>query len=209
MPKRPQTHIYLEYCVMEAIGSGKESTVSVKHIELYDKSLVLTSDIKQLPFLVGGGLNGFFDPSIMDDLVASGASGMQCDMVLLNGQYDDALFGDALNYGALYQSDILAIPGRRKDVLLVAHISIMHKTAAATTVFFNDPSKWDFEGEAILYDTLTLLCFTNTDVSLGAGFSGYGHCEAILEIDWKPISTKEMDEFIRESIFARGSGSET
>jgi len=207
MTKRAQTHIYLEGVLGASILVTEETAVAVENIELYDKSLVLTADLKQLPFLVGGGLQMIPDVSILNDLQTAGLDGATFTLVLLNGDYSVELL--SIEDGR-YSSNILDIPRRRKDVLLVAHFLILRDITSGELAIVQDPSQWDFEGDAILYDTITLALFADGGAAAtGAGFGGYGHGEALLEIDWKSISAKELDEFIRESIFARGSGSET
>lgn len=207
MPKRPKTHIYVEFIQAPVLKIGDELQTATIPIELYERSLVLTADIKRLPLLLGGSLKILLDASLESDLQAAGLDGFSIHVVLLNGDYSGIFIEDSL---FRYVVDLLGVAGRRKDVLLVGHAHIQRD--AVTNNYYNlviDNDSWDFEGEVVLYDTISLVIFAEaTGAAAGSPMGSYAWAEAILEIDWKPISTKELDEFIRESVFAReGEGS--
>ena len=50
------THIYHNHVYSEEVAIGADSGRSEINHELFEKSLALTSDLKRLPFLLGGKL---------------------------------------------------------------------------------------------------------------------------------------------------------
>lgn len=205
MIDRPNTHIYHMDIKAPTLDIGKEIIVAVVTLELYDKSLVLTSDIKKLPYLLGGSLKVFHDVSLRGDLAASGLGGVATHAILMNGDWSAILNGELR-----YQEAILDVPSRQKEILLVAHSTVYQNATIFYFVVVTDQAPWDFEGEHILYDTISLVIFADVDTAVGGTPLGsYSWSEAILEIDWKDINKKELDDYIREHIFARAGDLET
>ena len=115
--EKPDTHIYHEYLNAGNIATGQHESVNSKSIELFEKSLVMTSKIDKLPHLLGGKIQGFTDMSIHTDLLASSLAGVDIAGVLLNGDYT-GIFG--LNDD--YALDLMEIPRRKRDIQLVSHL---------------------------------------------------------------------------------------
>ncbi len=192
------THIYHEQLTSETIGIGANRSTAVRDIELFEKSLVLTSDLKRLPYLLGGKLFIFYDSHILISLIASGLLGMGFTVVLMNGTYDVAAFD---TYG-----DLMGDDRAKDDVLLVLHGSFHSiATTNAGNVVHVPISHWDLEGEKILYNALTLLVFLDADTNVASATFGGTNIKANmeLEIDWKPINKAEMMEFLTEHIYAK------
>jgi len=202
---KQDTHIYFDYLEAGEITVGAEKDVVSEGIELYDKSLVLTSDIKRLPHLLGGSLKAFYDSSLIDDLIASGLTGIDITVVLMNGDYSGIFIGGTNDY----VPDLLEVPSRRKDVLMVSHKIFSLNAANNVIIFQEDNDFWDFEGEVILMDTITLVIFANAGSAVSSvALASYAWAESILEIDWKPISNKDLQDYVMEHVFAR-QGSES
>lgn len=196
MAKKELTHIYHRVKWAEAIAIGDASDQSHVHEELFAKSLVLTSDLKRLPYLLGGKVNIWYDSHILVNMVASGLVGLGFTVVLLNGSYDSA---DFVHFG-----EVLDDPRASDDVLLILHGSF-HAAAGLAPVPPNVPiSHWDFEGKKILYDTITLMCFLDADTNVATAIFGSNiRFMYELEIDWQPLNKIEMMEFLMEHIYAK------
>ena len=102
----------------------------------------------------------------------------------------------------------MLFPVLKKDILLVAHGLVMKDPAAVYLTIVLDQGTWDFEGEHILFDNITIVVFADVGSAAGGdGLASYAWGEAILEIDWKDINNKDLDDYLREHVFAR-AGSE-
>lgn len=195
---KPLTHIYhADIDNLNAIVIGQNATRATLNYELFAKSLVLTSDLKRLPYLLGGKIFIWYDSHILVNIVGSALTGIGFTVVLLNGTFD------AGNYGNF--NEIMDDNEAVDDILLVLHGSF-HAAAGTAPVPPNVPiSHWDFEGKKILYDTISLLMFLDADTNVGtADFSASNIIPSFeLEIDWEPINKAEMMEFLTEHIYAK------
>lgn len=195
MVKKSLTHIYQNGQAGAVVAIGDFNSVSQKYIELFEKALVLTSDLKRLPFLLGGRLFFWYDAHIPISLVASTLAGVGFTAVLLNGNH-------------VLPDTFLAMMGDRTlvdDLLLTCHGIITAQAAGAGYMIHVEDSHWDFEGEVPLFDSLTLGMFTDCDNNVASANFGAGlirvHME--IEVDWKPFSAAELKEFLMEHIYAK------
>lgn len=194
------THIYhLSKCSgIVAIGTAKSNNTVQE--ELFKKSLALTSDLERLPFLLGGKVYFWLDSAIFGNILTSAISGVGVTVVLMNGSYNNDDFD---LWEALYNN-----PKAKDDILLVCHGIISQVTGTAPEYAINvdaRDSHWDFEGQIVLFDTITLLIFVDVDTNVSsADFLGCRiRGEAEIEIDWRPFSKGELQEFIMEHIYAK------
>ena len=190
------THLYHANQYMAGVDIGEYFSVAYHAVELFEKSLVLTSDLKRLPFLLGGKLYFWFDSHIHVSMVASGLAGVGATIVLMNGSYEA---GDFDNFRALMQDD-----RAEDDILLVSH-GFFGAVAGESPFVDIQNSHWDFEGQKILYDTITMIIFIDCDANVSAQNFSLTNIEAIyeIEIDWRPFNKAEMQEFIMEHIYAK------
>lgn len=197
MAKKEFTHIYHEKVEANTVAIGDSLSNAIKNIELFQKSLVLTGDIKRLPVLLGGKLAFLINAHSFNKMSTSVLSGLEVAGVLMNGHYEQDDFTDL---AAIYDDD------RAKDDMLMTVWGIM-----AIKVPYDNPcieitdSHWDFEGKTILYDTLTLIMFLAGNANVGSADLD-GHLFNLtmeIEVDWEPINQKEMQEFIMEHIYAK------
>ena len=193
---KEMTHIYHANQYIAGVDIGAANSVAYNANELFEKSLVLTSDLKRLPFLLGGKLYFWFDSHIHTSLIASGLAGVGCTIVLMNGTYEQ---GDFATFRDLVQDE-----RAQDDILLVSH-AFWHSIAANVGTQDIQASHWDFEGQKILYDTITMIIFVDCDANVASQNFSLTNIECVyeLEIDWRPFNKAEMNEFIMEHIYAK------
>ena len=134
--KKELTHIYHDYEINRVISIGDTSSVNTKQLELFKKTLALTSDLKRLPFLMGGKVFIWLDAHALYGVSLSGLVGIGITAVLMNGSYND---DDFLNYG-----EIIADDRAKDDILLVAHGNLhYHVTPLAGVMTEFQVSHWD------------------------------------------------------------------
>lgn len=183
----------------EIIAIGNSSSNDASQLELFDKSLALTSDLKRLPFLLGGKVYFWLDAHALYGVGLSTLTGLGVTVVLMNGNY---MQGDFLNWTALISDE-----RANDDILLVTHGSLhYHLGVAEYNVAVNiKQSHWDFEGQIVLFDTLSILIFLDADTNVSSAdyLTGKIKGEAEIEIDWRPFSKGELQEFIMEHIYAK------
>lgn len=194
--KKQLTHIYHEKIDGGIVNIGENKSFEEVTTELFAKQLVLTSDLKRLPYLLGGKLSLWVDAHIGTSLIASGLRGVGINAVLMNGFYDGASFQ---TYPALMLDD-----KAQSDILMTA-FGVVDALASEVASFSLPSSHWDFEGDKILYDTITLIVFLDCDTNVATSVFGASNTKAMyeLEIDWKPIDKPELMEFLMEHIYAR------
>ncbi len=193
------THIYHINVSQGTITVGSAYEASEEQEELFEKSLVLTSDIKRLPYLLGGKVGFWWDANILTNMLASGLSGVGVDAILMNGEYTGNAFANL--------ATLLADDNAKDDMLLWSHADFQLFVGTAPEYGVNievQTGHWDFEGAVILYDKITLLIFSdaNTNVST-TGFTTNVKALAEIEIDWKQINKPELMDFIVEHIYAK------
>lgn len=198
MTKKELTHIYHGIKDAGIVSIGSAQGWGHSYLELFEKALVLTADLKRLPYLLGGKIFITYDSHILIDLIASGLVGMGFTIVLLNGTYDA---GEFQNFTALMDNE-----RAKDDILMVLHGSFHSIASTQAGNVINVPiSHWDFEGKKILYDTLTLMSFLDADTNVATASWGGNNIRAAfeLEIDWQPLNKAEMMEFLMEHIYAK------
>lgn len=196
--ERPDTHLYSEHVQAADIQIGQNYKAAAETITLFEKSLVLTSDLKRLPYLVGGKLSCYFDTTIHSDLVTAVLAGLHITSVLLNGDWKATIDGQIGTYKSIIQDK----PGRRKEILLVAHGFVWRDTA--TLMIYFEPEHFQYVGEKVLYDTITLALFADAGAAAQAALASYAWSEMLIEVDWKPLNEDDLQEFLMEHIYARG-----
>ena len=193
--KKNMTHIYHDNIKMAQIDIGSSKSVNNKQITLFDKSLVLTSDLKRLPLLLGGKLMINSTGNFNLDMGASNLDGLELWGVLMNGSYDADDFTQP--------DDLINDEKARADILLM--ILGLCTIDTNKVLFQLSDSHWDFEGQKILYDAMTLLIFVEGNTNVSVANFDENNIELIMEIeiDWEPVSKAELEEFVLEHIYAK------
>lgn len=197
--EKADTHIYSEYVSATSINTGEATSIAAVPIVLFDKSLVLTSDLKRLPYIVGGKCAVYFDPTIHTDLVTSVLAGLHVTVALFNGDMVSEL--DGANNLTWIQA-IMDVLSRKKELLMVAHGLIWRDVQNLELEF--DHGQFLYSGEKILYDTLTLAIFANSDANPTQALASFAWGEVVIEVDWKEFSEADLKEFLLEHVYARG-----
>lgn len=192
------THIYHDVIRNAEIVIGDSSSVISRQTELFSKSLALTQDLKRLPFMLGGKVYFWLDAHALYNVTLSSLVGLGITVVLLNGSYEP---DDFVTYGELIGDERV-----KDDVLLVAHGSLhYHTTPLAGIALETTPSHWDFEGNVVLFDTITLFIFLDADTNVASAdyLENKIKAEYEIEVDWRPFSKAELQEYIMEHIYAK------
>ena len=193
------THIYHESRGNAVISIGDSSSVNARQDELFSKSLALTQDLKRLPFLLGGKVYFWLDAHALYNVGTATLTGLGITVVLLNGNYDAAEFDT--------YADLVLNERAQADVLMVCHGSLhYHAGANEYGVAVNaTPSHWDFEGNVVLFDTISMFIFLDADTNVAAADYAINKVKAEyeIEVDWRPFSKAELQEFIMEHIYAK------
>lgn len=199
MPQKELTHIYTLHRSIGSVNIGSSSRIQATPLELFAKTLPLTSDLKRLPYLLGFNMHVWLSPDISGEVGAGAVENIAFSGILLNGTYT-ATFSRA--------QDVLDDPRASDDI-----IGMCSGIVLTTGLIGADQPKsidiqnfaWDFEGRKILYDTVTLLTFAETEVNVGDSAIAEDMIDIIvhMEVDWRPVSLKEIQEFIMEHIYAK------
>lgn len=195
MVKKEQTHIYTLTRLSPQLDIGDYEISEYSQLTLFAKTLPLTSDLKRLPVLLGINMKVLNSPDMSGEIVGGGVEYCTVTGVLLNGTYDS---DDFINIRELLADE------RASDDIIGIVQGYWGNDAAGLTNEIQDFA-WDYEGEKILYDTVSVLLFMETEVVVANSAISHSMATvvAIMEIDWKPVSVKEVQEFIMEHIYAR------
>ena len=184
---RPLTHFYQFAIDSPEVGIGSTQHLETNYLELYEKSLALASDLERLPILVGARAHVEGAAPMKAYMVAAGLSGIACHIDVVNEETDE---GDEAD---------------NDDIVVRASASFWSPVAASTLSNMGSDFTWDFEGGILLAATISLIAITNTDIAVaGAAFAaGAFTIYVTLEVDWVKVTQKELDQFIREFLYAR------
>lgn len=161
------------------IAIGVQNSTAEVELQLFEKSLALTSDLKRLPILrskkgiitFGGNIGGLMG--------GSGLGGLTATINLYNGIIDT------------------------KNIIDVMEVFVSQSGNIIQSTTENHES-WDLEGGILLKDKLTMvLALSGSGLVAAADIpAGILFARWLLEIDWTPVSKKEFEEFILESVYA-------
>jgi hypothetical protein len=181
-------HLYKVQASNDEIAIGQNTVITYQPMELFEKSLALTSDLRRVPILRGSHLTGWLDRLIKSSIVASGLNLVTFTIEVYSG-YSDGVTSDI---------------GGLEDLLLHKQMVVFYNNTATTFFIHVEEAPWDYEGGMLLSDYVTLVLTTATDANVaGTAFPAnmlYAHM--FLEIDWFPINKNEFKNFILESVYA-------
>ena len=196
-------HIYNKVLPCPGLVIGLTFNSDTFELELFERSLALTSDLKKLPILVGIHCFPNIFSAIAQKKTSSGITGLATMLLIFNGDIDvdleDSVFTrDADFIDQLNESGNLIWTGYWKGEQGGSPVSHILETV-------NKPA-WDYEGAILLTHELNFLVITAADaavssVDLPATLMSW-HC--MFEVDWMPVSKPKMTEYIVENVYARG-----
>jgi len=174
-------HIYHIRVLNTEISVGDKTCTITTLLELFQKSLALTSDLKRLPILRGITGTWLMYAGFDSSLVATGNGEFNCQVRLYND--DDTsdieqMIWEVMAYGA----------GDGTNLQCIALPAL----------------SWDYEGGVLLNNEIALWFeFSLKDDAVTNAFpASYIGVSLFLEIDWYPVSKKEFQEFILENVYA-------
>lgn len=200
MTKKELTHIeHIFEKDAVGIGIGSDHWYWEERLSLFEKSLILTSDLKRLPYMLGGKVFIQTQAELMSNMLASAVGGLEVTILLMNGYYTANDY-DRFNFG---EESLVDDSRAVNDILLICHGRWHFDTTNNLAVAEVQESHWDFEGQKLLFDTVTMLSFARTNVAVANAILELpsGICE--FEVDWRPVNKPELIEFMLEHIYAR------
>lgn len=176
-------HLYPVQVLQQEIAIGAAQDVSYQTIQLFNKSLALASDLKRLPILRGFSGSWSLPPALGFAMNASGVTEISLSAAIYNCKQEDIGIDKII---ARFNAKVVAV-------------------AAAVTVIDFENIYDNIVGGILCGEELTIqLITTCNQVAAGAAFAADNfYVIAIPEIDWLPISKKQFEEFILESVYAK------
>jgi len=164
------------------IAIGQTSSSNDIEIELFNRSLALTSDLKRLPILRAGHVNPSISPSY-DTLMQAGAIDTCRYVVSLHNADSD--HADASNR-------------------IATGTGIINQSAGVGVFVEATPFQLDYEGGILLNSTITLRIFVDCSGTVAGASLPLGLFSAVgeIEVDWAEVSKKKFEEFLLESVYA-------
>lgn len=175
-------HIYRLILEQDVIQIGQNQTIATLDEVLYDRSLALSGDLKRIPIL--RSIISVFNIAapVTARMSASGITLLKAHLSVYNDNIADV-------EELVYESDCL-----------------IHYNVSTNTGFIEIQNPdWEFEGGLVLNNEIRIQVTTDTNANVAGAALTEGTLDAILflEIDWKEMTKKEMDEYIREFAFAK------
>lgn len=174
-------HIYTLIINSPDIATGSDETETDGEIELFEKSLALTSDLKRLPIL--RSLIATINPAVTfyGKMTASNVTTVR---VTLDVYTDE----DRETENQIWHcSLILYVDGTN-------HVVIVSK----------DEPSWDFEGGVLCFDKLYYTIKTQTETNVTTNdLNDVGAIRLFLEIDWAELKKGQFEQYILENIYAK------
>lgn len=155
-----------------------------EELELFQKSLALASDLKRLPVLRS----------------LSGCVELDADMRAHMGNASVEIIDFILK---LYNGDANEMDAEHQ---IWAGAGVIYFDTTAKTAQIHLPNiDWDYEGGLLLGDTITLGLIGECDGAVTTNIIPSAMLKAVifLEIDWTPITSKQLDDYIKEHVYAR------
>lgn len=177
-------HIYNFLSESDEQAAAASASEDIQEIELFDKSLALASDLKRLPIMRGGSIKFRIHRNFIPYLVGAVVVGFTARCTLYNCAANEVADRHRLGTANLYCNIVIA----NIDGLLVV----------------NDWN-WDYEGGVLLNPTITIVMSNGTNVAITGDAlpEGMIKAEVDIEIDWHPITKKQFEEYIVESVYAK------
>lgn len=174
-------HIYRLPISATAIAVSSSSSTNTAELELFQKSLALTSDLERLPIL--RGIAGCFRPNatLPVDMGGSGVANCTVTVFLYNDDEDS----------------------QDSDELLGTWEFILSHTTNVITGVAVDDITWDFEGGVLLNDKISVKLTFATSTAVATTALGFGAVDIYLEVDWVKLTDSEFNQYIKEHIYAK------
>jgi hypothetical protein len=186
-------HIYYKYCAPGNLAVGYHVELDVIDIELFNKSLALTSDLKRLPILRSIMVNERYGRLTAAQMQASAVTNAILTLIVLN---------EKLNVAEL-ETVWLNNLWEDHEVIYCAEMTIQ-QTAGQLTYHQLNESAWSFLGGILLGSNLTIGLITATATNVAAAqLPPVGAFDFFAEIDWQPVSKDEFEQFILENVYAK------
>lgn len=196
--KRALNHIYPIYAISPQLDVGEvhHSVVCNRRV-LFEKSMVLAEDLDRLPCLVGHMSSGWTEEDMIAIMGVGGVQKLQADFFLIDGNVND---NEVVGIDTIQQM----VESFDMNILAHLHIDvIMHITASIGTVI-NDRCSWDFEGQRVLSDTISIVGNIRTNDPVEGAIQARAFSSLfLLEIDWKPITKKQLTEYLMEHVYTQ------
>jgi len=176
-------HIYHINTTSSVISIGSANSANTEELELFQKSLALASDLKRLPILRGIFASTDFSVAAPNEMNTSSIRNIKWSVELYNDDVESQDEGELLARWTLYCA----------------------QTNGVLEFVGFDMSSWDYEGGILLSDKVSIKgeLFSSSNVATADFPADRFNGDVFLEIDWVPVSKSQLDDFIREHIYAK------
>jgi hypothetical protein len=179
-------HFYRFQVPAPTIPNGQDTSADeTSDLELYERSLALTSDLKRVPILRAIHSSWQVSAGWVQSMGAAGVVEHNTQVQLYNARSNDQDPDEILGEWEF-------------DLTIVAGSPDVAKT------IWGDDEGYVFQGGILLNDTISWGAQTATD---GTNVSGdlvdLTGLVLVLEVDWVKLTKAQMNEFIQEHLFAR------
>jgi len=178
-------HIYKIVMEPGDILINDAEEILTEDLELFARSLALASDLKRLPLLRSATCHVHFDANTLENLAASGVETLTAEIFLRNDRTVD-------------------IAPLEEEVLIYTWEAVASLEGGIP--FFSFPNHvWPFRGGILLNNQISVQVNVTLDGPVaGANLdAGYMNLTVFLEVDWLPVSKKQFEEFLLESVYAQ------
>jgi hypothetical protein len=188
-------HVYTEQIGNAEVAIGAHSDLSTASMELFDKSLALTSDLKRLPVIRSVAISPEFARTLAGALAASGIVFSVWSIAVWNGEYTvTELDGYISNH-------------EETEHGLLWHLTaciFYNTTSGIFTITYSNPV-WPYRGGILAENELTLHSYWGLDANVAGTAlpADTAFARFYIEVDWVPVSKKEFEAFVLEAYYAR------
>jgi len=171
---------------------GESTAEDIRVLEIFDKSLPLSTDLDRIPILRGIHIKPIMAPIITQKLVASGIYGIEITCQVWNGSTEAR--GEQVNFES---SDLLG--------MCSVTVNLDDATPQAYCILNAQDFQATFAGGIVLKHKVEIEvdAFTAAIAVSGADFPEDNVVfDVILEIDWFPAAKSEIQNYINEMLYA-------
>jgi len=183
--KTPYELNHIIYHVLEntSIPVGNSQDVVTHEIELFERSLALTSDVKRFPILRSLTVNFDWSESIAANMNSSGRSNASFKIYIWNASQEKIA----------------------NDNLIFSSLAFIAQSTGTIVMIQVQNESWSFKGGALLGPEVTVRLVTSMagNVTSVAFPEEVLNGQIFLEVDWFPLSKNQFKDIVLEDVYSR------
>lgn len=201
----PLTVLYPIAMNNEPLVAGGGIAIDYQHYELqlFARSLALTSDLEKLPILYSINPHLYFSNLIFATLAGAGMAEVNVFVYVFNGDIDIMILDDLAVNTTDAQMSQQIIESDNLIYLCNRHI-FYDSTNHVATIDYNEPI-YVRKGGELLSNEINIVLRTECDgAPVGNNFYG-DSCNLFMtiEVDWQKVSKNKIDDYIREAVYSK------